>query len=86
MQYIVEIDGVVSTRYKYNVWSVQECKVEAESGGLVPAVAKDTRIFCSDSLDEFIAYMTILHTRPIDAHDLWPEPKKYIEWTEQNSG
>ena len=52
MKYIVVIDGVASTRHKYNVWSV----FEYEDG----TMSQDTRIFESDILEEFLAYMSAL--------------------------
>jgi hypothetical protein len=49
MKYIIEIDGVESTKYKYNIWSV----VEYEDN----AVSKDIRVFESDSLSHFLDFM-----------------------------
>jgi hypothetical protein len=49
MKYIIVIDGVESTRYKYNVWTTHKY----EEGN----VSEDTRIFCSDNLHEFVDFM-----------------------------
>jgi hypothetical protein len=49
MKYIIEIDGVESTKYKYNIWSV----VEYEDN----AVLKDIRVFESDNLSHFLDFM-----------------------------
>lgn len=46
MKLILEIDGVVSTRYKYNLWSV----VEYEDG----TIDKDFHIEHSDDLAKFM--------------------------------
>jgi len=46
MKFIIEVDGIVSTRYKYNLWST----VEYEDG----AVAADARIEHEDDLDTFM--------------------------------
>ena len=54
MNYIIEIDGVVSTRYRYNVWSVYTFHETA----MVPdSYLKDTRIFCSDNEQEFLSFI-----------------------------
>ena len=52
MKYIVDIDGVESTRHTYNVWSV----LEYDDG----SVAKDTRIFETDDHEKFITFMSKL--------------------------
>lgn len=49
MKFIVEIDGVESTRHKYNVWTVFEYEDLA--------MGKNVRVFSSDSLDEFLEFM-----------------------------
>ena len=58
MKIIIEIDGVVSTRHTYNVWSVVEYK-----DGIV---GKDTRAFTSDSKEEFLAYLSNLPPEMIE--------------------
>ena len=52
MKYIIVIDGVESTRYKYNVWSV----FEYDDG----SVSQDTRIFESDDATEFVKFVSCL--------------------------
>jgi len=49
MKYIIEIDGVKSTRYKYNVWTVFEYEDRT--------VGQNARIFCSDDLGEFLEFI-----------------------------
>lgn len=46
MKYIFEIDGVESTRYKYNIWTA----VEYDDG----TVGKDSRTFATDDPQEFV--------------------------------
>ena len=55
MKYIIDIDGINSTRHTYNVWTVFEYEDMS--------VAKDTRVFSSDSHDEFLAFMKTLTTK-----------------------
>lgn len=52
MKYIIVIDGALSTRYKYNVWSC----FEYEDG----SVSQDTRIFESDKKDQFLDFLSNL--------------------------
>jgi hypothetical protein len=59
MKYIVEINGVELTKYKYNIWSVAEfddCCPRLPEKELV----KDTRIFETDSLEEFLLFQKTL--------------------------
>jgi hypothetical protein len=58
MKYIVEIDGVHSTRYIYNVWSVHQHCVDGLTG--VASISQDIRIFESDNRGEFINFMSQL--------------------------
>jgi hypothetical protein len=53
MKYVIVIDGVESTRYTYNVWSVA---AEYEDGTIAP----DCREFASDDKDEFIRFISDL--------------------------
>lgn len=52
MKYIIEIDGINSTRYTYNVWSV----FEDDDG----SISQDERVFASDNRDEFINFISYL--------------------------
>jgi len=52
MKYIIEIDGVHSTKYTYNVWDTFIYDDEA--------VGKDTRIFASDDKNEFLSFIANL--------------------------
>jgi hypothetical protein len=52
MKYIIEIDGVSSTKYTYNVWSVWD-----DYSG---AMGKDIRIFASDDKKEFLEFVANL--------------------------
>jgi hypothetical protein len=53
MKVIVVIDGVKSTRSKYNVWSA----FEHDDG----TISQDTRIFNSDDKNEFIEFMSTIN-------------------------
>ena len=55
MKYIVEIDGKLSTRYTYNVWSVVEFEDRAMS--------QNIRIFCSDDLTKFLDFLKKLDSQ-----------------------
>jgi ERCC4-type nuclease len=57
MKYIVEIDGVVSTKYKYNVWEAYEMKP------FNTFHQQDVRIFESDSKEEFLEFMESLEEK-----------------------
>ena len=54
MKYIIEIDGVKSTRYKYNIWST----FQNEDG----SVSQDIREFETDSIEEFTLFLSKLRT------------------------
>ena len=58
MKFIIEIDGIFP-RYKYNVWSVNE--VEDEHG--MHRFEKDTRIFESDILGDFLDFIEDIEGR-----------------------
>ena len=62
MKYMVEIDGEVSTRYTYNVYSIDTFGVDEKDGrGKIDEFyMKDTRIFCSDDVNEFLEFMKTL--------------------------
>ena len=51
MKYIIEIDGINSTRYTYNVWSV----FKGDDG-----IFQDERVFASDDKDDFINFISSL--------------------------
>ena len=56
MQYIIEIDGEISTKYIYNVWSV----FEYEDG----TVSQDCRLCATDKVEEFTAFLAQLKDNP----------------------
>ena len=49
-RFIIEISD--ATQYKYNVWAIYE--------GDDHEFGKDTRIFCSDNLEEFVEFVRTL--------------------------
>ena len=59
VKYIIVIDGKITTRYIYNVWSVFEYEDRS--------VSQDTRIFESDNVAEFIEFMSHLANAEHDA-------------------
>lgn len=61
MKYIIVIDGVKSTRYIYNVYSVFEYADRS--------VSEDTRIFESDNKDEFDKFISSLPNNDAERED-----------------
>lgn len=56
MRYIVVIDGVKSSRYKYNVWSVFEYGCFAPN----QECSQDVRLFATDDVEEFALFVKTL--------------------------
>lgn len=60
MIYIIEIDGEISTKYTYNVWSVVEFRDEDN----IALFNKDTRILATDDVNEFTSFVAKLKQNP----------------------